>query len=152
MIMKLCLRQNKNEDHCLGSGLFLSKISWKYPSDFDIFLCMLSLYWECLEKDKGARILKDKKQKISFDKRYLLLLVAGFLTGCMELILLVWHCLLRWQRSERAGNFWLFLFWQACLAAQKDFRLLSISRSFCLFCHSKKYRKSGQAIPDRRCI
>ena len=27
MIMKLCLRQNKNEDHCLGSGLFLSKIS-----------------------------------------------------------------------------------------------------------------------------
>ena len=79
--MKLCLRQNKNEDHCLGSGLFLSKISWKYPSDFDIFFCMLSLYWECLEKDKGARILKDKKQKISFDKRYLLLLVAGFLTG-----------------------------------------------------------------------
>ena len=62
MIMKLCLRQNKNEDHCLGSGLFLSKISWKCPSDFDIFLCMLSLYWECLEKDKGARILKDKKQ------------------------------------------------------------------------------------------
>ena len=64
MIMKLCLRQNKNEDHCLGSGLFLSKISWKCPSDFDIFLCMLSLYWECLEKDKGARILKDKKQKM----------------------------------------------------------------------------------------
>ena len=25
--------------------------------------------------------MKDKKQKISFDKRYLLLLVAGFLTG-----------------------------------------------------------------------
>ena len=25
--LKLCLRQNKNEDHCLGSGLFLSKIS-----------------------------------------------------------------------------------------------------------------------------
>ncbi len=98
--------------------------------------------------------MKDKKQKISFDKRYLLLLVAGFLTGR------VWlyginpfggHCLLRWQRSERAGNFWLFLFWQACLAAQKDFRLLSISRSFCLFCHSKKIQEkwtshTGQAV------
>ena len=98
--------------------------------------------------------MKDKKQKICFDKRYLLLLVAGFLTGRVWLygINPFGVALFAAVAAERKGRKLLALFVLACLAAQKDFRLLSISRSFCLFCHSKKYRKSGQAIPDRRCI
>jgi len=99
--------------------------------------------------------LKDKKQKICFDKRYLLLLVAGFLTGRVWLygINPFGVALFAAVAAERKGRKLLALFVLAGMfSSTEDFRLLSISRSFCLFCHSKKYRKSGQAIPDRRCI
>lgn len=99
--------------------------------------------------------MKDKKQKISFDKRYLLLLVAGFLTGRVWLygINPFGVALFAAVAAERKGRKLLALFVLAGMfSSTEGLSLIKYLTLFLLVLSLEKYRKSGQAIPDRRCI
>ena len=105
--------------------------------------------------------MKDKKQKICFDKRYLLLLVAGFLTGRVWLygINPFGVALFAAVAAERKGRKLLALFVLAGMFSSTEpagmcllWKNTEKKKKKVMTKGSKKYRKSGQAIPDRRCI